>query len=212
MLYIMIIMIFNFYKGVIGYVLNLKDKYLVGFEWVLHNPPKPHAFSSTCLQSSIIQDKVEDFEKKSDSVPNADELEEEGKSDPRNIRDCADKHLAKIEKQEDNLLREIEEARLSKSISEDTAEDLINRTQDASDNAKKSIKEANDVAIDMVDDTIDTQAYTYNLLPMVLMFEISTPLLELVKAIFITITHNSVRPYIIMLFYYVKTIITRKFW
>jgi hypothetical protein len=35
------------------YLRILKDKYAPGLEWALHNPPKPHAFTSLPLQSNI---------------------------------------------------------------------------------------------------------------------------------------------------------------
>jgi cytochrome c oxidase subunit 1 len=67
------------------YLRILKDRTAPGLEWALHSPPKPHAFTSLPLQSTIIDESVVDkLEKKVEDLegrykgPSADERASEG--------------------------------------------------------------------------------------------------------------------------------------
>jgi hypothetical protein len=60
------------------YLRILKDKCAPGLEWALHNPPKPHAFTSLPLQSSVNGGGSEDNEEKSTTSESESESEFEG--------------------------------------------------------------------------------------------------------------------------------------
>ena len=170
------------------YLRILKDKCAPGLEWALHNPPKPHAFTSLPLQSSVtedvrssIADDVSRYEQKVEDIPTAEKLSNDNNDNPEEVKKASDRLLEEIKTDKVNLLANIEQNRVNGNISPLTAEDLRCRVTDSAIVGERNIKETSNVAVEGIDDTSDTEHLLYEyLLPLSLT---SRPVLTIVSGL-----------------------------
>ena len=170
------------------YLRILKDKCAPGLEWALHNPPKPHAFTSLPLQSSVtedvrssIADDVSRYEQKVEDIPTAEKLSNDNNDNPEEVRKASDRLLEEIKTDKENLLANIEQNKVNGNISPLTAEDLRCRVTDSAIVGERNIKETSNVAVEGIDDTSATEHLLYEyLLPLSLT---SRPVLTIVSGL-----------------------------
>jgi len=195
----------------------LKDRCSPGLEWALHNPPKPHAFTSLPLQSSSLpsksdlEKKIEYFESDADLSPNSEDLAKEGKNDPKTIRDCADSHIKEIEKHEEKLLQEIEDNKTRGVLSDSEADDLEFRVQESAYAAKKLIEEANNVSVENIDDSEDTAHLIFDMLPFVFSTGRIAPILALLTFLIKIIFNDNIRYFLSVYYRSYKNIVNSVF-
>jgi group I intron endonuclease len=148
------------------YLRILKDKCAPGLEWALHNPPKPHAFTSLPLQSTIFDD-VESFKGEADSVPSGEDLRRDCNNDPARVRASSDRYMENLNTKKTNILERIEDNKANGNISEATAADLEHKTEVYAEKAKQIMVETSNTSVEYLDDSEDTQnlLYSENLLP-----------------------------------------------
>lgn len=148
------------------YLRILKDKCAPGLEWALHNPPKPHAFTSLPLQSTIFDD-VKHFKGEADRVPSGEELRKDSSYDPVILKANSDRYMQGLENRKTNILEKIEDNKANGSISEATAADLQNKTEVYAEKAKQMVVETSNTSVEYLDDSDATKdlLYTENLLP-----------------------------------------------
>ena len=144
------------------YLRILKDKSAPGLEWALHNPPKPHAFTSLPLQSSPSdlserEEEVARFKSSCEQVPSADQMVEDANNKPEVIRENSDKMLNKLDSDKDMLLQKINQDIASNPQDTDKLVTLKSDVTNAAKTAVMQVKEGNNTGIDLSDDTSTTE-------------------------------------------------------
>ena len=169
------------------YLRILKDKCAPGLEWALHNPPKPHAFTSLPLQSVPVHiyTAITSLDKLVKSIPNGSVLARKSNNDAPLIHKTSMTLLHKINEEADNVTGLIN-AELQKNPAAPVRESLVGLKVDAAESANKAmrtIKESNNIAIDLADDSGDTAPYLMHLLIPIISCELTATLTILVKVI-----------------------------
>lgn len=125
------------------YLRILKDRTAPGLEWALHNPPKPHAFTSLPLQSAVTQQDLENAVTEAENlrVPDTWEIAE-----PKKPVVEHQVNKSNIESNIDSLHRGIQnlidQAKVEGNLSKNTLENFQQRADDATKIAKEDLHEA----------------------------------------------------------------------
>jgi hypothetical protein len=137
----------------------------------------PHAFTSLPLQSaSPLEKEITDFECDSENTPDVDQMTDMGNNTPEGIRAVADKEIDNIDKTANKLLDKIEDEEERGSIPEEEAEEYRTRVDKATKKAISDIEETNNVAVECIDDTSDTEDLLFDVkdgfLPLIIVSEL----------------------------------------
>ena len=161
------------------YLRILKDKSAPGLEWALHNPPKPHAFTSLPLQSSgpnggnsnerdneqggeNLRYKVQLFEDDpANRVPGAERLRDKAENNPTRVDEIADEVMERFNNKGDALTNEIDAHVAQGIITDSQGDSLKDKVEQVIVQAENDMNEAVDVAKDLIDD--DTSSVDDNM-------------------------------------------------
>jgi hypothetical protein len=94
----------------------------------------------------------------------------------------SDTLLDTLRREKEELLDRINVQKQKGDIDPDRAEDLENKIEDAATKAIQNIKETNNVSVESIDDTSDTEGYLYNLLPVIFFMEV--PFIRILSIIY----------------------------
>jgi len=90
----------------------------------------------------------------------------------KKIKAHSDDLLKKFEEDKEKLLDKIDDENDKENILDPSAEDFRNRVHAASDLAKTNVKETNNVAVESIDDSSDTEECMYEYLPFIIVSEL----------------------------------------
>lgn len=159
------------------YLRILKDKCAPGLEWALHNPPKPHAFTSLPLQSANslnlpgLQLKIREY-LNTTMRETAWNLQEQNNNNPMGVRQRGDNLLNINDQGRVSLINEIVGFRLQ------TQNPNMLRSEEAlivrkHGDEQLKIKETVNVAIECIDDSGQLDHYMYHAVQLFLVTDAS---------------------------------------
>ena len=165
------------------YLRILKDRTAPGLEWALHSPPKPHAFTSLPLQSNI-DTLLNAFRKDSDKDPSYSDFD---KGDtPLDIKKKADEYISDVKNDADKVKGQINADKAAGKIDEDKADNGFDEVDDIEQKRTATIKESANTAMEYhYGDGSDTEDFIYDMLPYVILPNVSFGTLLVVLSHFI---------------------------
>ena len=131
------------------YLRILKDKCAPGLEWALSNPPKPHAFTSLPLQSSITDTEklLDQLEEKADTEESISRTAESNDNDPVKIREQADSKIQDLNELKSKITQSIEKSTESNEVKEGQE----TNAGELYDKAVSNVKNVTNEALDYTD-------------------------------------------------------------
>jgi len=109
-----------------------------------------------------IQGEVKIFATSGHIQPSVQELYNDCEKDPKKIFEYSTGLIADVETERDELLAKIDSEQHQNKIDEDEAGLLKDEANIGAEKITKDIKETNDVAVDGIDDTSDTEEFIFN--------------------------------------------------
>jgi hypothetical protein len=128
------------------YLRILKDKCAPGLEWALHNPPKPHAFTSLPLQSTLPSDTeglLDELENKATREDSISDLAERNNNVPKLIREDSDGKISEL----DNLKEQVISSVNRSDENEDVKQGQLSNAKDLHEHGVGSVKKINNEAV-----------------------------------------------------------------
>jgi hypothetical protein len=129
-----------------------------------------------------MEGKVIDYEFEAEHGIYPKELHKKCDGEPAKVKEHSDKLLEIVENDKKKLLDEIEDEEKDGKIYPSEAEDLKDRVLTAAKTAKENIKETNNVVVEGIDDSSDTEHLLYEFLPFIIVSEV--PLLRILYVVY----------------------------
>jgi hypothetical protein len=108
-----------------------------------------------------INDKVEIFESSNETHPDGEDLRKICDNDPSKIFEYSKALIKDVDVEKDTLLGEITSEQDKGNISEERALDLKEEVEGIAEYHKDEIQETNDTSVEYIDDSSDTEEFTF---------------------------------------------------
>ena len=138
---------------------------------------------------------MDNFERKVEDIPGAEDMRKISQNNPEKIRENGDKLIEDLGKDKKELLDEInaEKTKTGNHHDHSQLDALRTKVEDIHTTGKDNVKEGSNVAIDVIDDTEVTEHLIYKAFPLILALENSGPIALTLNILFRFMINKSTR-------------------